>query len=340
MRNTLLVASIILSFLCMGNTASASTLISYQIIENATVWTPAEGPYLIDGWLSVSASGTLTILPGTIVKFGELAKLVVAGTLSAGGEGAPTVFTSSKDDTAGGDTNNDGEATAPASGDWAYIHFDAGSVGNFHNTHIAYGGRVWMPGFANYAMIQNGGGIVTVANANISKGTIAGVGGSAGTTTVRASTFAELHSAIVIPRGALTIGGNTFLNSVSSRGVFVSNYPDALLFTNEGGNSGTRPIVLSYARLASTTTLVSDTQPYLIDGWLSVQASTSLTILPGALVKFDSASFLTVDGTLNAGGGEGAPVVFTSLQDDSVGGDTNNNGTRLPLREAIGEGLL
>src|SRR5262249_21160934 len=56
--------------------------------------------------------------------------LLVDGTLIADGTvGAPIVFTSDRDDSAKGDTNNDG-ATGGNNGDWGGLTFNAGSTGN------------------------------------------------------------------------------------------------------------------------------------------------------------------------------------------------------------------
>lgn len=67
--------------------------------------------------------------------------------------------------------------------------------------------------------------------------------------------------------------------------------------------------------------------PYIVDGNVSVAAGVTLTIDPGVVVKFNG-QFRTmfVNGTLKAVGTEAQPIVFTSIQDDSVGGDSNGDG--------------
>jgi parallel beta-helix repeat protein len=67
---------------------------------------------------------------------------------------------------------------------------------------------------------------------------------------------------------------------------------------------------------------------YRMDGSVTVAAGATLTIEPGVLMKFAPNTGLIVNGNgdLVAVGTSGLPIVFTSLRDDSVGGDLNGDG--------------
>ncbi|MBQ3351048.1 MAG: right-handed parallel beta-helix repeat-containing protein [Thermoguttaceae bacterium] len=68
-------------------------------------------------------------------------------------------------------------------------------------------------------------------------------------------------------------------------------------------------------------------QVYHVTGTITVKSGATLTILPGAIVKFDKGCSLEVasGGSLYAFGNAGLPIVFTSVKDDQYGGDTNED---------------
>ena len=79
--------------------------------------------HCVDTDLTIASGATLTIDPGTVVKFSGRDHLTCSGTLVAvGTEVEPIVFTSDKDDDIDGhDSNGDGSTTEPLAGDWEYI---------------------------------------------------------------------------------------------------------------------------------------------------------------------------------------------------------------------------
>ena len=109
-------------------------------VTNDTQWGVGNAPVIVAQDVTVSANTTLTISPGTIIKFINgpfragatggptgLADLIVRGTLDAQGTvSSPITFTSLRDDAVGGDTNGDG-GNNPSDGDWGTIVFEAGS---------------------------------------------------------------------------------------------------------------------------------------------------------------------------------------------------------------------
>lgn len=115
-----------------------------RYITTHTVWGPQGSPYVVDV-TEVSAGVTLTLLPGTVVKFEDDGRLVVAGQILAlGTPDDRVVFTSIRDDSVMGDTNGDGNATAPARGVWSEIMVSGGSgtpVSVFDYVDVRYGGN-------------------------------------------------------------------------------------------------------------------------------------------------------------------------------------------------------
>ncbi len=96
--------------------AEGPTVLHNQHIDVDTVWGPQGSPYLIKGQVFFDPGTSLTLLPGTVVKIGgpDPAYLSVQGQLlSLGSPDEPVIFTSYRDDSVGGDSNGDGDATSP-----------------------------------------------------------------------------------------------------------------------------------------------------------------------------------------------------------------------------------
>lgn len=73
-------------------------------------------------------------------------------------------------------------------------------------------------------------------------------------------------------------------------------------------------------------------------GRLKVLAGVTLTIAHGSVIKVKPGSSLRIDGVLTTSG-TGAPVIMTTLADDSIGGDTNGDGDATDPNDYTWEGI-
>ncbi|MBE0416537.1 MAG: hypothetical protein IBX63_02065, partial [Coriobacteriia bacterium] len=333
---------------------ASETLPSQQVsgtISSDTTWT-ADTVWVVSGNVTVASGAHLTLEPGTVVKFaGASSRLTVDGTLTAVGTPAERItFTSIRDDTAGGDTNGDGDATQPAKGDWDKVRFGPGaSASRLEHAEVRYGGA--SSGYNTpYASVVVDGSSPAIRHATVTAGHTTGVYviGAGAAPSIRDSVVSG-HSTGVYYSGAagelrdcVVEGNSTGVNASGGSPALIGNvlsgntlWPLVLdpntapaMSGNTGTGNGTDGIRLSGTRSSATPyTLVRQPLPYVVSGIYTVGASATLTLEPGTVVKFAGASSrLTVDGTLTAVGTPAERITFTSIRDDTAGGDTNGDG--------------
>ena len=103
-----------------------------------------------------------------------------------------------------------------------------------------------------------------------------------------------------------------------------------VLINNSYTNNAINGLALQGGTIASDSTWdVTDTAYFILDN-VSVGVGATLTVNPGVVVKFEDARALVVQGALRVLGTVGSPVYFTSKRDDTVKGDTNNDGATTP----------
>jgi RHS repeat-associated protein len=176
----------------------------------------------VTGDVVVPVGVTLTIQAGAVVKFDNDKSIIVqnGGQLIADGSLAlPVIFTSIKDDSVGGDSNGDGDATVPAPGDWHWILMDSGSA-QFNYSQLRYGGGPeaggWgPPGGPGKACLKTvGNASLTLSNSLMTDAFYDGILAWGGPVRVANSVFTGIDRAVCAhPGSVVTVLNSTFDNN-------------------------------------------------------------------------------------------------------------------------------
>ena len=319
--------------LLTGNTYSGGPSDGFQVSGSIAGQVTYQGQkdfpfFLDDSSLSVEPGASLQITPGTVfkgrtyyatIRVQETAELMAQGTATDS-----IVFTSVFDDRYAGDSNNDGTNSQPAPANWGGIEFKAGSSGQLSYCRLDYGGGTIAP-----LVIRTDE--VTLEHSYLSSARIRGIRIYEASPEISHTIFEDMGEEGIRIDGLSEnkdfIFSNNHFNSTGIGAVHALLDDEQVNITLtgntcEGTNRGGFGLQGSIA--GQVTYTGQDNFPFILWSSLTVNTEASLTFPLGTYIKaFDYYSTIEVLGTLQAQGAPLAPVVFTSLRNDALGGDTN-----------------
>lgn len=260
---------------------------------------------------------------GRQVDTGGSAIVIVNGTSED-----PVYLTSYRDDDIAGDTNNDGSTTG-STGDWGGFLIDTGNAGT--------------PDSFSYAQISYATYGIRVSST------------TSFTTTVSDSTFTSNNTGIFVRNKGVTLNTarNTFNKNVYTpisinpdiAAVSLGTGADADILGTGDNLNGYNAIGISYIAGGDNDRSgdcpsdlceipqrefagISNIPYMLINQYYTDGSNDTLQINAGVVIKAIPSEYLRVNNgaTLVVNGSSGSPVTVTSYRDDTVAGDTNNDG--------------
>jgi hypothetical protein len=291
-----------------GNGNNYALVTQATLTSNLTL-TPAMmlgGAFVLNTSIDVQSGAVLTLQAGSILKMTNVGVQVpVTGRLQCNGTASnPVILTDLRDDSAGGDTNGDGPSSGSVNS-WRGLVFSSSANSVLNYTEVRYTGAF------------NDPSVTLVSSSPTLDHCVIRNSGSNGLRCDNAS-FPIIKDCRFSNNGSWPID-NVDIGALAN---FVNN--------TANGNGASNAVRVTTGTVAGAVTIQSQSMmggAHVLATSVAVPASSSLTFLQGVVLKAESVGVqINASGALNWLGTSYEPVVFTGFADDSVGGDTNNDG--------------
>jgi len=269
--------------------------------------------------LIIAPDAILTLEPGVVIKFpAYYYEIRIQGGLIAEGTAEEKItFTSLSDDSAGGDTNNDGNGSSPSWGQWGGLFFADSSMDDVNSIdycEIRYGGSTYHAyGSGNHY------GIIRFVNCYVH---------------VRNSVLQQSYShAFGIYGSANPLIEDNEIYTIQNEPVFMSMFAEPVFAGNTALNVGHMAINIKPENWSQTATVpqrnfagYNNITYYLSTGSISINSGTTITIPAGTVFKkYSSHGQFNIYGDIQLLGTEFNPVIFTDYRDDEYGNPLDSN---------------